>query len=236
MCLIPSAQNPAVLWLVYALVCCITPRCALISSLRRPDVPDNSCALRLLSPSHTRSEQVPQKWCLCWMLDKNANRVTGAQTLRRVWNDYQEPRPWKSISATRVECNSPTRHLTNTLLHSHAWKHTNTRRLCCQRGLLFHVFPPLSLMDTLQLWAAWGPTHHLNTDKSHWLTRAWNWWIEALVMNRLPLFVHFVFMQITERAELYQHLFDYLQQLSMICRLSPRVHGCFSESHSTDGG
>lgn len=55
-------------------------------------------------------------------------------------------------------------------------------------------------------------------------------------MNRLPLFVHFVFMQITERAELYQHLFDYLQQLSMICRLSPRVHGCFSESHSTDGG
>lgn len=55
-------------------------------------------------------------------------------------------------------------------------------------------------------------------------------------MNRVPLFVHFVFMQITERAELYQYLFDYLQQLPMIFRPSPRVHGYFSESHSTDGG
>lgn len=51
-------------------------------------------------------------------------------------------------------------------------------------------------------------------------------------MNWLLLFVHFVLMQITERAELYQH-FDYLQQLSMIFRPSPRVHGYFSEPHST---
>lgn len=51
-------------------------------------------------------------------------------------------------------------------------------------------------------------------------------------MNRVLLFAHFVFMQITEHAELHKHLFDYLQQLPM----SPRVHGCFSESHSPDGG
>lgn len=145
LCTILDAHHPAVLSLVDVAFCCILRRFAVISPQRGTDVPDNSIP-RLFSSRHTHSEQLSQKLYLCWASDKNANYVTDAPTLHRVWNDYKEPRPWESISTTHEECNSPTLQLTSARPRSHVRKHANTRRLSCQRGLLFILFF-LSLSD-----------------------------------------------------------------------------------------
>lgn len=132
------------------------------------------------------------------MSDKNANCVTDAPTLRRVWNDYKQPRPWERIPATHIECNSLTLELTSARPRSHAWKHANTRRLSRQRGLLSHwVFLSLSLSDGY--FAALGSVKPDTSLKYRWvpLTHAclklMDW---SICYERAPMFVCFVFMQI----------------------------------------